>query len=365
MHAHTDTKFGNMIRSLFLLLLLVGITLQMPPNATIRMRFVVDKTIFRMTFPGTDQRLTRVANMLNNVTSHALGIHIQRLPRSRIDRFEPAEGEEFSAYFERLGKEGAVNSTKYRDTPAEFLVILTLHGTEMDEKLANWSHTDKDVCRAGSFVLMSVSRAGNGLKSDEELRDELLKLLLLVQFGIEHKTGSECDCYPPCHGFHACAKKVIERKMPECLKVTRIANTTADFVAICGNGLVEKGESCDCVVSDSMCRKCCNMSACYKLDPCRGVPNTNTTTETTGKGQADMILVISLIFMGMLLFLLLVVSVVMLQRRRRAKTTTRTTRQAPNSDSWSSTTSGVGSAVLKSEKTKRKPERKTPPLKPV
>ena len=54
MHARTNMKFGNMVRSLFVLLLLVGFTHQMPPNATIRMRFVADKTIGKESFPGTD-----------------------------------------------------------------------------------------------------------------------------------------------------------------------------------------------------------------------------------------------------------------------------------------------------------------------
>ena len=331
-------KFGNMIRPLFvLLLLLVGFTQQMPPNATIRMKFLLDKTIGKESFPGTDQRLAQVSNMLNNVTSHALGIHIQRLPRQRIPD-EPAQGEDFNHYFERLSKE--VDATKYWESETEFLVVITLNGTPLDEEHPiYWSHPNRDPCRIGSYVLIYVSRAENVMRSDEELRDELLKLLLLVQFGIEHKKGSECDCFPPCPGFHACAKKVIERKMPECLKKTRKANTTADNVAICGNGLVEKGESCDCVVSDTKCREGCSMTFCDKLDP----------TEAKGKEQVNMILVISLIFVGLLFFVLLVVSVVMLLRRRQPKTVTRTTRQVPNSDSWSSTTSGVGSAVLKSE----------------
>ena len=384
MHAHTTMKFGNMIRSLFLLLLLVGFTQQeMPPNASIRMRFVLDKTNFRETFLRKDQRLTRVSNMLNNVTSSGLGIHIQRLPRERITH-KPAQGEEFSAYFERLGKEGAVNTSKYWEDPAEFVVILTLQGTQLDEELARWSHPDKDVCQIGSYFLMSVTRADNVLKSDEDLRDELLKLLLLGQFGIDNRTGSICHCLPPCSLFLECTKTVIQGKLPkfrECLNMIRTANTTADDVAICGNGLVEKGESCDCVVSDTKCRTCCDMSrcciaqnlahACQKPGTCKVPEKTehadglSTTTGPTGKAQANMVLVISLIVVGLLFFVLLVICVVALLRRRRAKAVTRTTRPTLNSDSWSSSTSGIGSSVLKSEKTIPKPERKTPPLKPV
>ena len=395
LHAHANIKFGNMIRSLFVLLLLVGFTQQhtpqpLPPYATIRMRFVLDETIGEATFPGTDQRLTPVANMLNNVTSQALGIHIQRLPRARIP-FQPVREEGFNAYFERLGSKQAVDTARFRQSPAEFVVILTLRGTQLDAELPKyWQHPDRDPCRIGSYVLMSVSRADGVFKSDEELRDGLLKLLLLGQFGIDNRTGSTCHCFPPCSLFLDCAKEVIAGSFPECLYEIRKADTEADNVAICGNGLVEMGESCDCLVSDTDCRKCCDMTACYKLaDTCSGVTyevkpadkltttkmsttvteqpkGKNTTTGTTSKTQANTVIVISLIVVGLLFLVLVAVSVVMLLRRGTASSTTRTTRPTTlNGESWLSTTSGVGSAILKSEKTRTKPDRKTRSLKPV
>ena len=164
---------------------------------------------------------------------------------------------------------------------------------------------------------MSVSRADGVFKSDEELRDGLLKLLLLGQFGIDNRTGSTCHCFPPCSLFLDCAKEVIAGSFPECLYEIRKADTEADNVAICGNGLVEMGESCDCLVSDTDCRKCCDMTVCYKLaDTCSGVtyevkpadkltttkmsttvteqpkgknPTTGTTSKTHGKhGHSDL-----------------------------------------------------------------------------
>ena len=307
--------------------------------------------------------------MLNNVTSHALGIHIQRLPRARIP-YEPAQGEDLNTYFERLGSKQAVDTARFRQNPVEFLVIFTLNGTQLDVELPMyWEDPDRDACRIGSYVLMSVSRADNVLKSDKELRDELLKLLLLGQFGIDNRTGSTCHCNNPCDLFLDCAKMVLEGNFPECLNVIRKADTEADDVAICGNGLVEMGESCDCVVSDTKCQECCDMSVCIKLDPCIRTtlpavmeqPNrTNGTTGTTSKSHANTVIVISLIVVGLLLFVLLVVSVVTLLRRRRASSTTISTRPTLNSDSWHSIPSGSGSAV---QKTKSRAGRKTPPLK--
>lgn len=80
------------------------------------------------------------------------------------------------------------------------------------------------------------------------------------------------DCVLKDIDWSECSKEDVENSKSECTHKL----PATDGVAICGNGIVEAGEECDCAPGDQQCKRCCDSreknSTCKKITPCTPLP---------------------------------------------------------------------------------------------
>jgi hypothetical protein len=175
------------------------------------------------------------------------------------------------------------------------------------------------ICGPGAFSLISVVH-GNLTKPDEEIAYLVLKGLT-INMNMDDKTvgcmcGNKCVTDPDSRwkgqdylNFPPCARQFMDNIFKGNNNCTHERNQGKTFrfgLSICGNGVKEPSETCDCRVGDVNCHKCCDIEkgclmtkapGCAYPDPAvdPGVPTqipvpitqaTTTTTKRTSSTEA-------------------------------------------------------------------------------
>lgn len=200
----------------------------------------------------------------------AAGVTVQLVEVFHIESHPHNPSENMDAYYNRM------TDVLEFVSDSDFLIALTTHAGAL------YFAGDEKAC--ADWILLSVAKGNTGQRISDSSIVKWMSNLLLAILGV-HPNNK--DCTPNATYIPPCAKQYIRDNEPECMKTHVDASETIRGGEVCGNGLQEQGEVCDCKFEDGGCRKCCNMIDCKSLQPGTGcAPPPLAPTGTTKKPTA-------------------------------------------------------------------------------
>jgi hypothetical protein len=260
----------------------------MPPHATIRLTLLydaeADDLLTKDSMP-LNLYLNRVSNAVQDYLHVAkIGLHLQLVKHDEIH--VPKEINRSYDYLDNVT--GVIEEKEYNP---EFLIILSgrtfQHPSYHAEPGASLGFACQPKHRA--LVLMREIVSGKKLTVKQIARSMTAMLLFALKTSRQHAfcEGEDACCYcrgVPCimddHPANStlivkCSELVIAKSPPSCLKTEPDIKKSA--IAVCGNGLLEAGEECDCFSNENNCKKKCKH--CKKKVK---KPKTTTTKQPPG-----------------------------------------------------------------------------------
>jgi hypothetical protein len=166
------------------------------------------------------------------------------------------------------------------------------------------------VCGPHAFSLISVVNNEGNLVPEEEIAHLVLKTLTINMNMGERTLPCKCNNCVTSYDSTGPGKNYL--KLPDCAAkfindtftknpCTQVRNQGKRYTAglnMCGNGVIEMYESCDCRPFDDYCPTCCNMESCIKTNaegcrytavgaPIHPVTIPATTRKPTTKQKTD------------------------------------------------------------------------------
>lgn len=157
--------------------------------------------------------------------------------------------ENLNEYYELIVKE-----IKKKNIAFEFMIFLTMFPDEDHQILDGGGEACKD------WVLLSIMKPGSVIHDSESevVRSIVTILMRLLGITPENKVcpANATTLIP------ACARDYIRAHEPKCMKGPAVETETVRGGEVCGNGIQEKDELCDCKAENRTCTHCCDMSQC-------------------------------------------------------------------------------------------------------
>ena len=246
-------------------------TQELPRHATIRLDITVGDGDFLLTDTMIEQTLMQMLHIINKNLKEGLGVHVQ---------------------FAGWGK------TRLKAAPGQGLAEYSKMLTSASEGKGKRNYYDNNMFRMflvkGDFTeRFTTSGLGNGcqrnghsaiaITSDTSENARNMERALLMDMGIVNSAACSCEnCIlnPDSDSFVIpdCAREVLKKNLQayqlSCL--TQEPQVAWTKKAICGNGLVEGNEECDCWAADTECSKSCMEACCTTEESCKSSDNIDT-----------------------------------------------------------------------------------------
>ena len=238
-------------------------TQQLPRHATIRLDITVGEDAFSFSDTMIEETLLQQVRTINKHLKDWLGVHVQYAGFGKTN-VKATPGQGLADYSKTLtfpvkgGRGNFYDSNKFR----MFLVKGDFKERFTTSGLGNACKWD-----GHSAVVLT---------SDTSENTRNMERALLNDMGIVNSAVCSCencilDPSSDSSVIPDCARQVLKKNLKayELWCLTMDPQVAWTRKSVCGNGLVEGGEQCDCWVSDTACWACCDKISCTKDASCK------------------------------------------------------------------------------------------------
>lgn len=297
-----------------------------------------------------DDRVARILHLANQL-SRQVNLHIQYKGSDRlVDKVRADEASRYHFYYFQFKMQSKFERLDVSDDRlSDFFQIWTARVFPDTEPHMTKYRT---FCQTNQMAILSLRKKDASVKSDEEIAQTVVHSLL-TSIGVVGQQACQCDrginCilnrFPSVWSFPLCARQITEKRLDfpnSCAAIP--PNQKYSHLPICGNGVREREEECDCFNFNTTCRACCQ--ECKRIDDCSNTESpvvlnmstplhTRTTRPAAGVNKMPIIIVSSI---ALLVLLIVIVGLIVLMTRRSKRKKKRN--KTPVSSSTRSSMSG-------------------------
>ena len=265
---------------IFPLLLLVSADPNPNPDPTILDILVVaDANHF------ADHHIRRIISMANNITSSQINLHLKIVGKILV-YFNP----EMDFY-----EKPVINDEIYVKRNFEHMIIIK----GKKDKLTPFLSFNRG-CNKNSYAMMPISLKDNVTMSDPVLLSRMVAASVFMT--LYYNKHTDCKCGTPTTPSMKCLSddpdfNTTSNEASLCFKrrYTQLLNSYGPYlkclwgktakrpiaIPICGNGVVERYEDCDCFYYMHYCKEICNWKICSWRPSTYPTQSTTITSKTT------------------------------------------------------------------------------------